>query len=269
MGRNWENASTGSRSRRGNGMPIFDSKKTVKFLMSAEDYILDKPLLRRILSGLPRRLRGGYFTRKPAERIFTEYYERNQWGDEESVSGSGSNLLETRTIQRDLPVLLRNYGIRSILDIPCGDFNWMREIDLGGIRYFGADIVGRLIDANNSRYGGRNKSFLRRSILTDGLPEADLAFVRDCLVHFSFADVFRALRNLSSSGSKFLLTTTFTGISRNRNIPTGDWRPLNLQKEPFSFPEPIAILREEHPMPEYKDKSLALWRMSDIARCLP
>jgi SAM-dependent methyltransferase len=250
-------------------MSILDSKKTVSFLMKVEDYVLNRPLLHEILSALPRKLRGSYFNRKPAERIFTEYFQRNQWGDEESLSGSGSNRMETRAIQRDLPTLVRKYGIHSILDIPCGDFNWMKEIDLREIHYIGADIVGSLVDANNSKYGAGNRMFTRRSILKDSLPEADLVFVRDCLVHFSFADVFRALKNLCASGSRYLLTTTFTCVHRNRNIPTGAWRPLNLQREPFSFPEPIAILYEDHPVVEYKDKSLALWRISDIAKCLP
>ena len=91
----------------------------------------------------------------------------------------------------------------------------------------------------------------------DPLPEADLVFVRDCLVHFSYTDVFRALRNICRSGSHYLLMTTFSfDHRRNRDIWTGDWRPLNFRKEPFGFPEPLEVLRENHPLEEYADKSL-------------
>lgn len=37
--------------------------------------------------------------------------------------------------------MLKKYSIKSILDIPCGDFSWMKKIELDGIEYIGADIV--------------------------------------------------------------------------------------------------------------------------------
>ena len=50
-------------------------------------------------------------------------------------SGPGSSLVQTATIRRDIPALLASLGIRSFLDAPCGDFNWMRHVDLGVERY--------------------------------------------------------------------------------------------------------------------------------------
>src|ERR1700690_4609194 len=77
---------------------------------------------------------------KSPERIFLDAFRDNRWGDAESISGPGSNLRVTEEIRKAIPELIADLGVRSILDIPCGDFNWMSRLDLG-VDYTGADIV--------------------------------------------------------------------------------------------------------------------------------
>lgn len=245
-----------------------DAKRKVRLMMEAEDFVWDSPFLSFLLRNVPRKIRGPFKTR-PTETVFSEVFRGNLWGDKESLSGPGSNMMETRTIRRDLPMLFRKYGIGSILDVPCGDFNWMKDVDLAGVKYTGGDIVQGLIDADNERYGSGNRVFARIDLLTDPIPKADLVFVRDCLVHFSFTDAFRALRNICASGSEYLMTTTFPCRVRNQNVATGGWRPLNFQVDPFSFPEPLEKIYEDHPLTKFSDKSLGLWRIRDVAGCLP
>ena len=62
------------------------------------------------------------------EQVFAEFYRDNKWGDAESVSGAGSNLAQTEEVRRVLPGLLAELGCRSMLDVPCGDFYWMRLV---------------------------------------------------------------------------------------------------------------------------------------------
>jgi hypothetical protein len=38
------------------------------------------------------------------------------------------------------------------------------------------------------------------------------------------------------------LTTSFPQSPRNRDIPTGFYRPLNLEKPPFVFPAPLRVI---------------------------
>ena len=80
--------------------------------------------------------------------VFQKIYREQGWLSSESVSGWGSELRNTEQIIRELPGFLRRFGITSMLDVPCGDFNWMRFVDLDGIDYIGADIVPDLIAAN-------------------------------------------------------------------------------------------------------------------------
>ena len=72
-------------------------------------------------------------------QIFSEYFKENAWGSDESVSGAGSTVQATKWLVRELSDLLRRYSVKSVLDLPCGDFNWMRYVDLSGIDYVGAD----------------------------------------------------------------------------------------------------------------------------------
>ena len=198
------------------------------------------------------------------ESIFTEIYRKHRWGGK-SRSGPGSDFEETEEIRCELPNVLEEYQITSMLDIPCGDFNWLRTIDFNSILYLGADIVHEIIVENKKKYSTINRSFVKRDILKNSLPKADLVLCRDLLVHFSNKDVLKALKNIKDSGSKYLLTTSFISQKENIDIVTGEWRPLNLLLPPFSFPKPIKIIREGYKREmKYNDKSLLLWKIIDL-----
>lgn len=193
--------------------------------------------------------------------VFKDHYLRNSWGHPESVSGSGSTIEATQVVRRVLPEIVENYRIRSVVDAPCGDFNWMRMLDLP-VEYIGCDVVPELVEINTANFARPGRSFAVLDITSDSLPAADLIICRDCLFHFSFVDIQRALRTIKASKSKYLLTTSYPNLKRNRNIPTGDYRRLNLQIAPFSFPPPILLIHENDP--EGSDKSLGLWKIADL-----
>jgi hypothetical protein len=198
------------------------------------------------------------------EEAFTYIFRRNAWKGTHSYSGGGSDLVQTRKIIAELPDLIKEFRIGSILDLPCGDFFWMRHVDLNGVRYIGGDIVSELI-LRNKQYETEGVVFESMDLLTSHLPKVDLVFCRDCLVHFSYKDIFRALDNISSSGSELLLTTTFPRHNPNQDIQTGEWRTLNLELDPFRLPKPLRLLEEGCTQTGgYTDKSLGLWRISDL-----
>jgi hypothetical protein len=95
----------------------------------------------------------------------------------------------------------------------------------------------------------------------------DLILCRDCLVHLPLADAVNAVDNLRRSGSQYLLTTTFVNRDDNRDIPAaGGWRPLNLRRPPFNFPDPLLVLDERCTAGDgkYADKSLGLWLLASL-----
>jgi hypothetical protein len=204
---------------------------------------------------------------KSNREVFTEVYVKGLWGTRESKSGTGSNLEQTRTIREQLPVLLRNLGARKLLDAPCGDFYWLKQVELDLDEYIGGDIVRPLIEENRKSYERPGRRFTVLDIIEDELPNVDLVFCRDCLVHFSVKDIMSAVDNIKKSGSTYFLTTTFSMREENEDICTGQWRPLNLQRPPFHFPEPISLINENCTIGDgvYADKCLGLWQLSDLA----
>jgi SAM-dependent methyltransferase len=198
---------------------------------------------------------------------FGRIHETNLWGADSSVSGVGSELDATAAIRERLPGLLKEHGVRSLLDAPCGDHRWIASLDLGVDRYVGIDIVPSIIEALQQRYrDDGHRSFLLSDITRDPLPHCDLILSRDCLVHFSFKTLERALRNLKASGAVWLLTTTFPELEHNEDIEDADWRPLNFERAPFHWPAPVETINERciEAGGAYADKSLALWRLNDL-----
>lgn len=206
------------------------------------------------------------YKKRVTQDIFTEINESNKWGGKESVSGPGSDFDQTQQIIQEIPLLLRELGVISFLDLPCGDHYWLKEMDLSGISYIGGDIVPSLIEANKKRYEHNAKQFAVIDITKDTLPRTELILVRDCLVHLSFDEINSAMYNLKRSGISYILTTTFPKSRRNYDITTGNWRPLNLIKPPFNFPQPMRTIVENctESYGQYSDKSLALWKIQDL-----
>lgn len=203
---------------------------------------------------------------KSVEEKFTYIHKNNFWGGNNSVSGEGSDNAQTASVRSALPNIFSAHKIKTLLDIPCGDFNWMKTVDLAILEYTGADIVREIVDKNNSLFASANRKFLKLNLIQDTLPQVDLVFCRDCLVHLSFADIHSSLENICSSGAKYLLTTTFTECEINEDIVSGDWRILNLMKYPFNFPDPLMLLNENctEGNGTFLDKSLGLWMVSEL-----
>jgi SAM-dependent methyltransferase len=175
---------------------------------------------------------------------FTEIYKKNSWRNLESRSGPSSTLARTEQIRKQLPSLLIKHSINSMLDAPCGDLNWMSTLLQQGIvkTYVGADIVDDIVLQNKKKYVGlANSKFLVLDITKDNLPSSDLLLCRDCLFHFSYADLRRFLTNFAESEIPFLLTTTHYNLTGfiNKDITTGGWRWFDLFQKPLFFPPPV------------------------------
>jgi hypothetical protein len=198
------------------------------------------------------------------QQRFQRIHDTNLWGAEASVSGLGSELDATATLGAELPPLLKRLGATSLLDAPCGDATWIARADLG-VRRTGIDIVSDLVEALRER-AARGEIFgdyHLADITRDALPRADAILCRDCLVHFSFANIERAVDNFRRSGAAWLITTTFPDWQQNADCEDGDWRALNFERTPFNWGRPVELLNENctEAGGGWRDKSLGVWRL--------
>jgi hypothetical protein len=205
------------------------------------------------------------------KQTFERIANNNEWGSAESVSGTGSTLDATEKLRAFLTKTLEyNDGIKSILDAPCGDVNWMRTLfpmfEEQNILYKGMDIVSSIIASNVEKTSAySNISFIEGDITTTPLPKVDMIIMRDILGHLSTDNVFKVLENVKRSGSKWLFTTTFPNVINVEANEDGGWRLINLLSFPYQFnPE---VLMNEHCKEEngaYDNKCMALFNVSKL-----
>lgn len=210
------------------------------------------------------RKRKKHLSSRRAEDIFTEIYDMNGWLSSESSSGRGSTLAVTAALRAELPPLLDRLGVRSLIDAPCGDFNWMRHTELGVESYVGADIVPELIERLNRRYSRDDRTFIHLDLTRDTLPSADALFCRDLFLHLSYADIERVKHTFLSSDCTYLITSTYPEVEVHVDILTGEVRPANLVRAPFNWPEPIELLIDD--ADEHMTRRMGVWRRDQFDR---
>lgn len=225
----------------------------------------------RYAQNTPRRLRYREFQRnlkgRNAQEVFIEIYERNLWESVETRSGVGSEAAATANIRAHLPLIFQKFAINSLLDAPCGDFNWMRLVYLpAGVSYLGWDIVPQVIQENIDKYANHQRRFAVANMLAEPFPRVDMMMCRDCLFHFSHEDICRTLESFVAAGIPYLLTTTHKGHdeSTNGRIETGYFRPLDLFGEPFLFPQ-TPLYRLDDFAPGHLVREICLWDRSQVS----
>jgi hypothetical protein len=177
----------------------------------------------------------------------------------ETGCGAGSTFTYTAPIREALPQLLRELDVKTLLDAPCGDMNWMARTDLSGIDYIGCDYDEEHIRSANMResqpysFRPRSKSILQMDICREKLPQADMILCRDFLQHLPNAKVFDVLDKLALSGIRWLLLTSHVNAENEDIDSMGMFRPINLTNYPFVLPDPVTSI------PDGEGRILGLW----------
>ena len=196
----------------------------------------------------------------PGER-FTSVYELGAWVHSEeqiSFSGQGSEVSATANLAEALPALIAQLGCRRLLDIGCGDWNWMRNVRLP-CDYLGVDIVPEVIEANRC-HERPGLQFEIADAVTGPLPKADVALCREVLFHLSFRDGQAALAHIGRS-VQWLIATTDPTLWFNSDILTGDYRKINLRRSPYRLPPPRKVIADDAVS---RGRVLGLWSTADL-----
>jgi len=137
-------------------------------------------------------------------RFFTDVYEQNLWGGNESKSGTGSEGSFAEQKINLIQDIIKEYDIQSIIDIGCGDLNWMKTIlENPKINYTGIDVVETLLNDN------KNKAPEHRFELLDfnKIYKADLLIIFDVFGHQLHDEVIEMIKYINKLDVKYVLVT--------------------------------------------------------------
>lgn len=152
-----------------------------------------------------------------------------------------------------LPGLLRELGVKRLLDAPCGDCNWISKIDLG-VEYIGCDVSPEHL----AKAAAAGMNVIELDIVYGVLPASDLMLCRDFHQHLPDAMVFAALYRFKLSGIPWLLATSHDNAVNTNIRKPGEFRPINLKVGPFYLGEP------ERAIDDGKGRILGLWRARSV-----
>lgn len=183
---------------------------------------------------------------KFAERQASAWHQiRAQFeGHVETVNGPGSTYLATQEIRAALPYIFDKYDIKSMLDAPCGEWNWMQHVNLTGITYIGWDVDAVSIQRNRRKWPKHTWEHVNLLNTTWSLPNVDLILCRDFFLHLPNRYINVVLRKFRNSGSDYLLTTNWPGADNTRlcDLEGGEddrpgyyCQPVDLEAKPFSL----------------------------------
>ena len=208
--------------------------------------------------------------RNQSKISFQGIYRDKIWGSD-VLSGGGSTVAyavrATKVLSSVLAYIKKQFGLTRVkmLDVPCGDMTWMQHFlkARDDIDYTGFDIVPELIQVHKIKFKNYSEwSFQNHDIVENGLSSSfDLIFSRMMLQHLHNDDVLTFLDAVSTSGSKFILTTSFPNTHENIELQhvRGRFHSINLEIPPFSLPPPLCYSRDG---PEENNKHyLHLWRL--------
>lgn len=186
--------------------------------------------------------------------VFDDIYRTNAWTH---GSGPGSLVEPTRTPAMLLRALVAGLGVTSVLDVGCGDGQWMP--DLPG--YLGVDVSVEAIARSRRAHPGRQYAVYEGGRLM----RSGLVIVRDVVQHLSAADGLALMGRAWRAADPWLLMSHYAG-GENVDIPTGaDAYSPDMLADPFGLPQPVALIFDGyryHDGASVRDprKMLALWR---------
>lgn len=185
----------------------------------------------------------------PHEEVFDFIYSTGYWGLNEGgtagSSGWGSGEAASRPYRDFLTAFLAERGIKSVVEVGCGDWQIGRLIDWSGIDYVGFDVSSVIVRSLDA-FVRPNVRFVLGDARAVELPRADLLLVKDVFQHWSNADILGFLPQLPRF--TFALITNGTSLDPeaplNQDINAGDYRAIDLSRPPFLVHGSVVLTTE-------------------------
>jgi len=151
---------------------------------------------------------------------------------------------------------IKEKGVSSIIEFPCGRLT-PDQFPLS-FHYIGGDSSLRVIEENRRVNRGSDICFVSLNLFHSKVPGAEMFISADYFERVSMREIARLFQRLMRRGFRYLALSHHPLLTENWDTALGDYRPLNYDKPPFSFPSPVAI----YPAPVEQgrpDRSVAVW----------
>ena len=200
--------------------------------------------------------------------IYKSYHWRsyNKPTEEQSISGLGSDMGSNSPLIISLKKFIETHKIKNILDLGCGDFNWMRHVVVNNKnikKYLGYDIVKDIVIKNNNKFSNKIISFKNKDILEiETINKYDLVIVRDLFIHIKNHEILKILNNIKMSKSKYAMFGNYQTVEFNNDLTNyGHHREVNLERDPFHLRKPIIFFDDNEK--QRSIRKLNIYRLND------
>ena len=155
--------------------------------------------------------------------------------DWDGHSGAGSDPRWTLAYRGLLETFVEMNGVRSIVDVGCGDWQFSRFLNLDGVDYLGLDVVDAVVARNTARFARPGVRFELMPAELSRVPSADLLIVKDVLQHLPNADILRFRDELFPRYASCLVTNSYEKMHAelNTDVAPGEFRCLDLRAPPY------------------------------------
>ena len=215
------------------------------------------------------------FTREDRMKYFDKIYEAEVWsfpdwegstGGLGVKSGFGSTLHQTAQIRPYLDMVIESYGIKAIIDVPCGDMHWMPYVGVIGdsnFCYFGGDVSQIMIEEQREKFSHVDTMrFDVVDVISDGLAGVEgvsetlscavhrggsvLLFMRHLQFHLTIEENLSVLHHIefisNNSAVKYVVLSTYLrGNENDEDYLLASGHKINLFQWPYCLHDPLQV----------------------------
>lgn len=212
--------------------------------------------------------------RRSVASVFQDVYSGRQWGqaDDDFHSGPGSTGLSASQYADCIRDYIRRLGIRSVVDIGCGDFRVASGFVTGDVDYTGVDVVASLVARNQAAFASGTVRFVNLDATRDELPDGELCLIREVLQHLSnsqIASVLHATRKFRHVIYSDYQPAPGARFWPNRDITHGRdtriWRDsaVLLDQPPFNRKMELLLEVASHDILRQPGECIRTYRLTD------
>ena len=135
---------------------------------------------------------------------------------------------------------LSELGVKTIVDIGCGDWQFSQFIDWSPYEYLGVDIVSSVIEQNKQKFEKENIKFDVINIFDEHnkIPDADVFIIKDVMIHWRHEQI-RQMIPILQSKCKYIIATHCYPMNKTNQIVIPDIPLVGHFHKLYSKAEPL------------------------------